>query len=55
MAEICFSEVNEEFPPSYYPYPGIEKEGVHSSIPYPHPTKIPMSPNQTKQLIASSL
>jgi hypothetical protein len=55
MAEICLDKIKEEFLPNYLPYPGIEKEGVPSSIPHPHPTKIPMSPNQTKYLIASSI
>ena len=55
MAEICLDKVNEEFPPNYLPYPGIETEGIPSSIPHSHPTKIHMSPNQTKHLIASPL
>jgi hypothetical protein len=55
MVEICLGGVKEEFPPNYHPYPGIENEGVSFSIPHPYPTKIPMSLNQTKQLIGSSL
>jgi hypothetical protein len=55
MAEICLGKVKEEFPPNYHPYPGIEKEGVPFSIPHPYATKIFISSNQTKQLIATSL
>ncbi len=55
MAEICLDKVKEKFPSNYLPLPGIEKEGVPSSILHPHPTKILMSLNQTKHLITSSL
>jgi tellurite resistance-related uncharacterized protein len=55
MAEICLGKVKEEFLPITTHYPVTEKEGVPSSILHTHPTKIPMFPNQTKQLIASSL